>query len=104
MGELAVALDNLAADADKWAEVADGVAAVSSSVGGLTLPPLVFLGTNLAASQAYEEVRAHTEQLTSDGAAELNDTVSTLRQIHADYIDSEEAAAAKYHTIWTFDG
>lgn len=104
MGELAVALDNLAADTDKWAEAADGLADINSSVSDLTLGPYVFTDTNMAASQAYEEVLRHTEGLLSDGVSELNATVSTLRQIHADYIESEEAAAAKYRSLWTFDG
>lgn len=104
MGEIAVALSNLKSDTDSWADTADGLDSMSGTLAGLRLGELVFTGNDLSAAQAYEAVRAHTQQLASDGSAELNSTVGTLRQIHADYIESEEAAAAKYHSIWTFDG
>ncbi|CAM3476356.1 hypothetical protein OCAE111667_11755 [Occultella aeris] len=101
---LEVALENLAADTDTWASAADTITTMSSSLAGLTLGEFVFTGRGYAAGVAYEEVRAHMESLTSTGGTELNDTVSTLRKIHADYADNEAAATARYNGMWTYDG
>ncbi|MBZ2195321.1 hypothetical protein [Occultella gossypii] len=104
MTDLEVALENLAADTTKWAEAATGMSTMSSALTGMTLGQLAFTGNDLSAAQAYEEVRAHVEQLTKAGAEELNATVSTLQTVHADYLANETAAAAKYRSMWTFDG
>ncbi|TDE90039.1 hypothetical protein EXU48_19145 [Occultella glacieicola] len=104
MTDLEVALENLAADTTKWAEAASGMTTMSTDLAGMTLGELAFTGNDLAAAQAYEEVRAHVAALASSGAEELNATVSTLQTIHADYLANEEAAAAKYRSMWTLDG
>lgn len=102
--EFEVNLDLLDDDANAWTGVGDDLAAMATTVAGLTLDMNAFTFLGRAAAEAHETVRAHTEALLTAGAEEARAAGSTLMDIYNAYKDDDEAARRRYATEWTFSG
>lgn len=99
-----VALENMGDDIAKWSSAGSALGTIANSAASLTITPFAFTGRGAEVAVAYEEVRAHVEQLARDGEAEVNAAVDTLGVIRDAYQDDEAAAAQRYAGMWTFEG
>ncbi|GAA4957557.1 hypothetical protein [Actinoplanes utahensis] len=103
-GEVRVVLDALENEALKWVELADLMADLRGTAGGLGLNPMSFFcGDPLTASRlssAYDDIFTLVQTLLKDAEAEFDQIAGALRIARDEYDGSDRTTASAFVRIY----
>jgi uncharacterized protein YukE len=98
--EIEVALEDLEADATRWAAAAAELQAAATAAGRQRLDPAVFSFAGPAAAAEYEALRAKLAGRISQGAVNLAAIAAALRTSAAAYAADEAAGVHRMLNIY----
>ncbi|ACQ82073.1 hypothetical protein Bcav_3831 [Beutenbergia cavernae DSM 12333] len=97
------AMQALTDDANRWRTVAGELNSASTSAGGLGLAASQFSFAGATVSQTYENLRAHVQEVLSQGNTEITGAAAELDQVRTTYEGTDQAAKDRLNGTWNWN-